>query len=680
MAGKRSCLLALLVLSLSASAQDSLSIDLDQVVVTGTRTPKLLAQSPVLTQVITSEDIRKADAANLADLLQTVVPGVEFSFSQNQVPHMNFAGFGGQSVLVLVDGERLAGENMDDTDFARLTMDGVERVEIVKGASSALYGSGATGAVINIITKKGIKPFALTAAARLAKHDAQRYTMRVENAAKGQDAATGARRWSNAFDLQRTSVGSYDLHSHDGAVTRTVSTIFSEKVWNVGDRFTLRPVSDLNLTARAAYFFRELPRSKDIPERYRDLSAGLRAELDLHKAGRVEAAYSFDQYDKSDFQRLASLDIRDYSNVQNALRLLYDVSIGNGELTAGADYMHDYLFNDKLSPQTRSQDQWDVFAQWDWTIHPSFELVAAVRYDAVYAQGAAPDAHTTSDAVSPKLSARYTPLPGLNIRAGFGLGFRPPTMKEKYYDFDMSGIFNLQGNPNLKPEKSWNHNLSIDYSHRNWNITASAYFNKIHNKIASGTPYYAAPSDLIPTLPYVNLAAYHVTGADITLQGRWRLTTRTPNLLTARLAYAYTHERLPHDKQGNTVSNQYIKARPHAINLHADLASRPSAAYELGISIDGRFLSAVNNREFADYYDLTRGTVNVHYPAYTLWKLATTHTFPVKWPGFSPSHGKGAVVLNLAVDNILNYRPRYHYLNAPVTDGANFIASVALKL
>ncbi|MFC2475476.1 MAG: TonB-dependent receptor plug domain-containing protein, partial [Prevotella sp.] len=122
--------------------------DLNPVVVTGTRTPKPLLDSPVLTEVISATQIAKTDATNLHDLLQQIVPGVEFSYAMNQQVHMNFSGFGGQSMLVLVDGERLAGETMDDVDFTRLTMDNVDHIEIVRGAASALYGSNASGGVI----------------------------------------------------------------------------------------------------------------------------------------------------------------------------------------------------------------------------------------------------------------------------------------------------------------------------------------------------------------------------------------------------------------------------------------------------------------------------------------------------------------------------------------------------
>ena len=147
------------------------TIALSQVVVTGTRTPKTLADAPVATRVITSKDIERTDATDIQDLLTQELPGVEFSYAMNQQTHLNFSGFGGQSILFLVDGERLAGETMDDVDFSRLLMAGVERIEIVKGAASALYGSNALGGVVNIITKESVRPWALHLDTRWGRHN-----------------------------------------------------------------------------------------------------------------------------------------------------------------------------------------------------------------------------------------------------------------------------------------------------------------------------------------------------------------------------------------------------------------------------------------------------------------------------------------------------------------------------
>ena len=66
------------------------------------------------------------------------------------------------------------------------------------------------------------------------------------------------------------------------------------------------------------------------------------------------------------------------------------------------------------------------------------------------------------------------------------MGFRSPSLKEKYYNFDMAGIWIVLGNPNLKPERSHNFNVSAEYAHAGYNITISSFYNKIDNKLSKG--------------------------------------------------------------------------------------------------------------------------------------------------------------------------------------------------
>ena len=621
-------------------------VEMEQVVVTGTRTPKLLANTPVLTKLITASDIAKADATNLRDLLQQVLPGVEFSYAMNQQVHMNFSGFGGQSMLILVDGERLAGETMDDVDFSRLCMDNVDHIEIVKGAASALYGSNAAGGVINIITKNGIRPFALNLNARLGRHHEQRYGLSWQQ---------GAGRWSNLLTVNRNRSDNYDVHNGDNPVTRVVVTIYGDATWNFKEQLSYRPSEKLSLTGRAGYFYRQLVRTSETPERYRDFSGGLRGiwKPDTHNS--LDLSYAFDQYDKSDYQRITRLDIRDYSNVQNSLRLLYNHTFGSNDvLSLGADYMHDYLFNTNLEDRTRRQDSFDAFAQYDWNVSRQWEAVGALRYD-YFSDG-------RISRLTPKVSVRYQPVRNLNFRASYGMGFRAPTLKEKYYNFDMAGIWIVEGNPALKPEVSHNFNLSADYTHRHYNFTLAAYYNRIRDKIATGAPFYKNPSDRIPHLPYLNLDDYSVSGGEATAQARW------PNGLTARLSYAYTHERLPKDKNSNAVNNQYIPARKHSMTGHIDWDRQFSTAYGLNIGLDGRFLSAVDNQEFVDYYDISKGIRTIHYPAYALFKLSLVQRI-----------GK-AVKASVILDNLFNYKPEYYYLNCPLTDGTNLMVGLSVDV
>ena len=97
------------------------SHDLDLVVVTATRTPRPLKDVPVLTRVITSRDIERVDADDVRDILVHELPGVEFSYGMSQQMQIRMSGFAGSSVLFLVDGERMAGESLDNVDSIRVS-------------------------------------------------------------------------------------------------------------------------------------------------------------------------------------------------------------------------------------------------------------------------------------------------------------------------------------------------------------------------------------------------------------------------------------------------------------------------------------------------------------------------------------------------------------------------------
>ncbi|MDE6817818.1 MAG: TonB-dependent receptor plug domain-containing protein, partial [Muribaculaceae bacterium] len=157
-------LLLLPVCAAAETAADSLAANkvekkIEEIVVTATRTPKSLKDVPVVTRLITADEIKKTDASNIQDLLAEELPGLEFTFQMSQETSLNMNGFGGKAVLFLVDGERLAGETMDNIDFNRLNLENVGQVEIVKGASSALYGANAVGGVVNLISRDSKEPW-----------------------------------------------------------------------------------------------------------------------------------------------------------------------------------------------------------------------------------------------------------------------------------------------------------------------------------------------------------------------------------------------------------------------------------------------------------------------------------------------------------------------------------------
>lgn len=639
------------------------AIELNQLVVTGTRTPKTLKDTPIQTRLITTQDIGRVDATNVQDLLQQELPGVEFSYAMSQQMHMNFSGFGGQSVLFLVDGERLAGETQDDIDFTRLNMSNVERIEIVKGAASALYGSNAAGGVINVITKAPAERWSVNVNGRMGSHNQYRY---------GGSLGLNGNKVQNLLTFTATGIDSYDVTNGPHPQTINVVTTYrGDKTMNVAEKLTWRPTEALRLTARAGYFYRQLESATpSIPDRYRDFTGGLRGLWTMTDKDQLELSYNFDQFDRTRYYRAMSQDIRIYSNVQNSVRMLYNHNLERGDVfTLGGDYLYDFLLNEKMNDRKHHQESFDLFAQYDLQLPNHWEVVTALRYD-YFTEGG----HSR---LTPKVNLRYRPLSALTLRLGYGMGFRAATLKEQYYVFNLANIWDIVGGnmtgEKLRPEVSHNFNASADWTRGAWNLTASGYYNIVHDRLTTGTPRpiseFTGDKHLLSTklwLPYTNLAQYDTYGFDLTAQARWQ------NGWGVKLSYAYVHEQLGKDKQGEIANNQYTPARPHALTLRADWDRQLTANYGLNVALSGRAMSGVDNVEFVDY--VTRDEAghllrkDVSYHGYSLWKLQVAQRFG-SW-----------LKVTVTADNLLGYNPEYHYFNAPFTDGRTFLVGASIDL
>ena len=152
---------------------------LNEVVITGTRTLKPLKDVPVLTRVISQEDIAQVNPLDLQSLLEYEMPGLQFGLAHGSgLPELKFQGSAGGYVLFMIDGERIAGEgSSNNIDYSLIDMDNVERIEIVKGPMSTLYGSQAMGGVVNIITKDANRPFTGNVSVRYGNNDESKYSL-----------------------------------------------------------------------------------------------------------------------------------------------------------------------------------------------------------------------------------------------------------------------------------------------------------------------------------------------------------------------------------------------------------------------------------------------------------------------------------------------------------------------
>ena len=144
----------LLTVGISAQTDQIWRSDsLQEVVVTGTGTQHLLKDAPVQTEVITSKMLRNYAGRSIEDILSGLT--ASFAFSEDDMgSQMQLNGLGNSYILVLVDGKRIHGDVGGQNDLSLIDPHNIEKIEIVKGASSALYGSDAIAGVVNIITKK----------------------------------------------------------------------------------------------------------------------------------------------------------------------------------------------------------------------------------------------------------------------------------------------------------------------------------------------------------------------------------------------------------------------------------------------------------------------------------------------------------------------------------------------
>ena len=128
-------------------------------VVTGSRTEQALSEAVVATDVVTREQIRSAGAEDASQVLETM-SGVEI-YRSFRGAAVRMQGLDSEYVLVLIDGRRMIGRSDGVLDLSRIPAERIERIEVVKGAASALYGSDAIAGVINIITRQPEEPFSL---------------------------------------------------------------------------------------------------------------------------------------------------------------------------------------------------------------------------------------------------------------------------------------------------------------------------------------------------------------------------------------------------------------------------------------------------------------------------------------------------------------------------------------
>ena len=456
-----------------------------EVVVTGTRTLQPVEDAPIATEVIARETIERSGAEDLAELLEEH-PGIDLRrtvFGSS----VRMQGLFPKHVLILVDGVRVLGAKGGEIDLSRFPVENIERVEIVKGPSSALYGSEAMAGVINIITRDAEEPFA----ARLRG----RYGGNASLDAVGSVDLKTERVSSQIVGGYHSNAG-YDLDPSNEATNASAFQWFdishSTRV-RATDTFQVqtstsylrRDLQGIDMSAAGAVF----DRSNRI-EDFR-VTATPKWTPDARNALTVSGAYSVykDQF-LSDQRGSDALDKYEVTIERlGNLSVQYDRQLGQQHrLTAGLDGLSQFMQSDRLADGEGQRYRGAVFLQDQWAFpntSRAFTLLPGMRVDSDSWFGL----YTT-----PKMAVRVDALESLVLRAGYGWGYRAPDFKEMFIYFENPGVgYVVEGNPELRPETSKGAQVGLDWTPADWiGVSVNAFRNELTDLIAYATVEEAA--------------------------------------------------------------------------------------------------------------------------------------------------------------------------------------------
>ncbi|GHT13612.1 TonB-dependent receptor [Bacteroidia bacterium] len=473
------------------------TVSIEEVVITGTLTTRTLKNTPVLTKVISSNDIRESGATTVLEVLENFVPGVNFT-PNPMGDNIQIAGLDNKYILILLDGERLVNERTENVNFSRLNTFDIKQIEIINGASSVLYGSNAIGAVINIITKEVTQAVQGSVRGRYSKY----------NSYVG-DASLGLKmnKLSSKTVFTAKNSDGYTLKSHtmDPYSDYTLSQVFKYK-FNAQWDAELKGTYYNNET----WFLHKYQTRID-----EDYTLGGKVQYTFSKDNVLTFSGNNDKYEGHLIYKLRN-DSSTYANGSQytVFRLTDAWNITeNIQFVSGAEMNLENTFSYNqfgFDPEERNASNWNLFTQGEFKTESGLDALVGVRYTRHSQFGGY---------LSPKISLIYR-LENFRFRGNISNGYKAPTLKELYMNFphkigeDIP--FWVIGNKDLIPEESWYKAISAEYISNNINMSVTIHDNSIQNKINTNQVWNETQGRM--EMKYENVENAQITGVDVALQ------------------------------------------------------------------------------------------------------------------------------------------------------------------
>ncbi|WP_100639126.1 TonB-dependent receptor plug domain-containing protein [Marinobacter salexigens] len=516
----------------AAGATQQLSYYLDEIVVTGTRSNRTLSDTPVRTELVTERELEKTHARNVAEAIENVA-GVQLrNIHGKSGKEVWLQGVGADRVLVLVDGLPLTATTGSSVDVSQLALLDVKRIEVVKGAGSAQYGSAAIGGVVNVITRDlepGYRGEVTLDGGSYGEQnpsgdraDFGRYGARA-NIDMGSDQLrlrlSGSHQKSNGIDPEPAT------WARPGDETDR-SQLNTRLLWLPNDSHRLFAELGYFDEASSSRFLNEkagtvLKQGKEeTVERWRTVLGGEHVVSDaqtlfwnLLREDLTDNTYKYSAF--GEFDRRNADQVLSQASVHN------EVAVGEAHLLMlGADFRHESLEQTidgqaELLGGERTRNSKEIWFQDTWVPTQRWEWVAGLRGQQDSDFG---------DHYAPKINTRYELTPDSDahqyLRASWSGGYRVPNLKERHYRFDHSQLgYVVEGNPDLSPETSQNLQLGwgVNYLNAGW-LEINAFQNLIDDLIQTqfDADATAARGDGVDVYRYANVDKARTRGVETT--------------------------------------------------------------------------------------------------------------------------------------------------------------------
>ncbi len=515
-------------------------LNLEQVVVTGTLTEHYIKDVPIRTEVITAKEIEIKNACNLYQVLEGT-PGIRV---EQQCQFCNFSmirmqGLGAEHTQVLINGQPMYSGLAGVYGLQQIGTVNIDRIEVVKGAGSALYGSSAVAGAINIITKEPSFEPSTNIDLQFGNYKTNKYD--IYSSIRNEKGNIGLNIYAQKITgdaIDQTSEGTSrdEVDKKDGVSDRVESNLnnagfglyindaflkndklvikgrfLNEKRQGgiMNDDYYKNPLTDGTERIITNRYESELSYTKTFNNQS---DINLTVAYINHNRDATNDSYLGD-YMATHGNSVPDLrNMRPYLATENSLTstLTYGITFNNHQLLIGAqtyynklkesgmyvviDDESDYLGESYRSTSNKSAIEFGVFAQDEWAVFDKFTVVPGVRFDLhrseeeykadrqIFENTLFPKTSFEENSINPRIALKYEISERITLRANAGTGFRAP------YGFSedlhlCSGSPRVWKSSGLNPETSVSYNFSVDYYGKNTRVSANLFRTDLKDKI-----------------------------------------------------------------------------------------------------------------------------------------------------------------------------------------------------